>query len=346
MSTFIIAEAGVNHNGDPALALQLVDIAADAGADAIKFQTFSADRLVLKGAPKAEYQRKQTGDGDQYDMLKALELPPQAYDDIVRRCEARGIEFMSTPFDSEAAQFLVGLGMRRIKVPSGEITNLPFLRALARHGVPIILSTGMATLSEVQDAVAAIAAVRKEIGAKGELADNLTVLHCTSNYPAAASDVNLRAMATMRDALSLPIGYSDHTDGIEISIASVALGATVIEKHFTISRDMSGPDHKASLEPRELGNLVRAIRSVEQAQGNGVKAPAEKELAVRDLVRRSVSAARPIAAGEVLSEDNLTLLRPGTGIAPADLERLLGRKAVRAVAAGTALTWTDVESSQ
>ncbi|OZI68287.1 N-acetylneuraminate synthase [Bordetella genomosp. 1] len=342
MSTFIIAEAGVNHNGDSDLALRLVDIAADAGADAIKFQTFSADRLVLKGAPKAEYQRKQTGAGDQYDMLKALELPEAAYEALVRRCEARGIEFMSTPFDAEAAEFLVRLGMKRIKVPSGEITNLPFLRTLARHGKPIILSTGMSTLEEVEAAVDTIRKERESARLGGELREVVTVLHCTSNYPAAASDVNLRAMHTMRDALDLPIGYSDHTDGIEISIAAVALGARVVEKHFTISRDMAGPDHKASLEPAELQALVRGIRSVEQAQGDGVKAPAEKELAVRALVRRSVAAGRAISKGERFDEQSLVLLRPGTGIPPAQLEQITGRVAARDIAAGTALSWDDV----
>ncbi|CAB3670955.1 N-acetylneuraminate synthase [Achromobacter sp. HNDS-1] len=343
MNTFIIAEAGVNHNGDTALALELVDIAADAGADAIKFQTFSADRLVREGAPKAEYQRTQTGDGDQHQMLKALELPEASYEALVQRCAARGIEFMSTPFDEEAASFLIGLGMRRIKVPSGEITNIPFLKILAAYGVPLILSTGMANLQEVEAAVAAVQATREALGHTGKLSDYVTVLHCTSNYPAAAADVNLRAMATMRQALNLPIGYSDHTDGIAISIAAVAQGASVIEKHFTISRDMKGPDHKASLEPAELRTMVQSIRLVEQAQGDGVKTPAQKELAVRDLVRRSVTSAAAIKKGEVFGAHNLTLLRPGTGIAPADLANLYGKTATHDIPSRTTLTWTDVE---
>lgn len=343
MKTFIIAEAGVNHNGDIALALELVDIAADAGADAIKFQTFSADRLVREGAPKAEYQRTQTGDGDQHQMLKALELPAGSYDALVQRCAAHGIEFMSTPFDEEAASFLVNLGMRRIKVPSGEITNMPFLKVLAGYGVPLILSTGMANLQEVSNAVAAVRETRARFGHSGTLSDYLTVLHCTSNYPAAASDVNLRAIATMRQTLDLPIGYSDHTDGIAISIAAVALGATVIEKHFTISRDMKGPDHKASLEPAELRAMVQSIRLVEQAQGDGVKIPAQSELAVRDLVRRSVTSAVAIKRGEVLGAHNLTLLRPGTGIAPIELESLTGKKAAHDIPARATLAWTDVE---
>lgn len=343
MNTFIIAEAGVNHNGDTALALELVDIAADAGADAIKFQTFSADRLVREGAPKAEYQRTQTGDGDQHQMLKALELPDASYEALVQRCAARGIEFMSTPFDEEAASFLIGLGMRRIKVPSGEITNIPFLKVLAAYGVPLILSTGMANLQEVEAAVAAVRATREALGHTGELADYVTVLHCTSNYPAAAVDVNLRAMGTMRQALNLPIGYSDHTDGISISIAAVAQGATVIEKHFTISRDMKGPDHKASLEPAELRAMVQSIRLVEQAQGDGVKTPAQKELAVRDLVRRSVTSTTAIKKGEVFGAHNLTLLRPGTGIAPAELANLYGKTATHDIPSRTTLTWTDVE---
>lgn len=334
MSVFVIAEAGVNHNGDEALAHQLVDAASRCGADAIKFQTFSADKLVRRGAEKADYQRRETGDGDQHSMLKALELDAAAHRRLFDHCNTLGLEFMSTPFDEDAAQFLVSIGMQRIKVPSGEVTNYPFLRFLAELGHPLILSTGMADLDEVRSAV--------EVIRTAGCAD-LTVLHCTSNYPAALSDVNLRAMRTIADACNCHVGYSDHTLGIEVSVAATALGATVIEKHFTLDRLMSGPDHAASLTVSELGSMVRAIRNVEVALGSSIKAPTEAELAVRRVARRSVTTARAIGAGSYLSSEDLVMMRPGTGIPPSDFARVLGRPAIRDLPAHHTLQWVDLE---
>ncbi|CAN7188943.1 N-acetylneuraminate synthase [Rhizobacter sp. LjRoot28] len=340
--TFVIAEAGVNHNGSEALALQLVDAAARVGADAVKFQTFTADKLVRQGAAKAEYQKQATGDGDQYSMLKQLEMSPELHHRLFARCQALGIEFMSTPFDEEAADFLVALGMRRIKVPSGEITNLPFLRYLAAKGLPLILSTGMATLDEIVEAVGAIEAERRLLGLEGALADVLTVLHCTSNYPAANIDVNLRAMGTIGAATAVPIGYSDHTLGVAVSTAAVALGATVIEKHFTLDKNLAGPDHQASLSVDELATLVGQIRAVEVALGTPEKAPTPAELPVRALVRRSVTTVRALPAGSVLKPADLCLLRPGDGIAPKALGEVAGRRLQVPVEAGQTLRWDDL----
>lgn len=340
--TFIIAEAGVNHNGDDAMALRLVEMAAESGADAVKFQTFSAHKLTRRGAAKAEYQKRATGDGDQYDMLKALEMSEALHHALVRRCDDLGIEFMSTAFDEQSLDLLMDLGIKRIKVPSGEVTNIPFLRYIAHTGLPLIVSTGMATLQEVIDAVQVIAMERREAGNYAPLAESVTVLHCTSNYPTAPSDVNLRAMLTMADAMELPVGYSDHTLGIAVSTAAVAMGAKVIEKHFTLDRTLPGPDHAASLNPRELTMLVQAIREIEAAMGDGVKQPTSSELPVRELVRRSVTAVRDIPAGVALRPDDVALMRPGTGIAPVDLERVYGRAATRPIAAGDTLTWPDL----
>ncbi len=338
---FIIAEAGVNHNGDEDLAIQLVDIAANCGADAVKFQTFSADKLVAKGTAKASYQARETGDGDQHGMLKALELSDAAHERLAQACARHGIEFMSTPFDEEAADMLLDLGMRRIKVPSGELTNLPFLRFLAAKGVPLILSTGMADMQEIDQAVQAVRTTWARMGYI-PAADALTVLHCTSNYPAAFSDVNLNAMQTIGREIGVPIGYSDHTLGIAVSTAAVALGATVIEKHFTIDKSMSGPDHSASLDPDELKAMVDSIRAVEQCLGSAIKAPTATELPIRALVRRSVTILRDIEAGAILQADDVALLRPGTGIAPAELEQVPGRQARKALTAGTTLNWSDL----
>jgi N,N'-diacetyllegionaminate synthase len=341
-TTFVIAEAGVNHNGDEGLALRLVETAAWAGADAVKFQTFSAEKLVAPGAKKAEYQARETGEGDQYSMLKALELSVVTHHRLYQRCSELGIEFMSTPFDEGAADFLLGLGMRRIKVPSGEITNEPFLEFLAAKGVPMILSTGMADLAEIRRAVAVVVATRERAGLRGALADALTILHCTSNYPAACLDANLRAMQTIARETGLPVGYSDHTAGLAVSTAAVAMGAQVIEKHFTLDQQMPGPDHKASLSPEELRALVRQIRDVEQAMGSAEKCPTDSELPVRALVRRSVTVARPVRAGQTLGAADLALLRPGTGIPPANLARVFGRVARRDLPVGTTLQWSDL----
>lgn len=340
--TFVIAEAGVNHNGSEELALQLVDIAAQCGADAVKFQTFSADKLVRPGAEKAAYQQAATGDGDQHSMLKQLEMSEILHRKLFARCVEVGIEFMSTPFDEDAVDFLLSLGMHRIKVPSGEITNIPFLRFLAAKNVPLIVSTGMASLAEVQEAVDTIAAERSRLGYGNDLAEMLCILHCTSNYPAAPSDVNLRAMRTMADVTAMPVGYSDHTLGLAVSTAAVALGATVIEKHFTLDKQMSGPDHQASLDPQELAQLIAQIRAVESALGSNEKAPVPSEIPVRALVRRSVTTVRDIAAGAVLKTNDVNLLRPGTGIAPKELESVSGHIAARALPAGTTVTWGDL----
>lgn len=338
---FIIAEAGVNHNGDEALAMQLVEIAANCGVDAVKFQTFSADKLVAKGTAKASYQARETGDGDQHSMLRALELSDAAHLRLAQACERHGIEFMSTPFDETAAEMLLGLGMRRIKVPSGELTNLPFLRFLAAKAMPLILSTGMADLKEIDRAVQEVKAVWARLGHTPS-ADTLTVLHCTSNYPAEFKDVNLNAMQTIGREISVPIGYSDHTLGIAVSTAAVALGATVIEKHFTIDKRMSGPDHSTSLSPDELKAMVDSIRAIEQCLGSASKAPTVTELPIRALVRRSVTLLRGLEAGATIHPEDVGLLRPGTGIPPADLERVIGRQTRQTLPAGSTLTWADL----
>ncbi|PYB77095.1 N-acetylneuraminate synthase [Rhizobium wuzhouense] len=338
---FIIAEAGVNHNGNPELLKKLVEIASEAGADAIKFQTFNADRLAMPGADTATYQKRETGEGDQHSMLRKLELSDEMHHLAISHCAKFGIEFMSTPFDEEALEYLCGLGINRVKIPSGEISNLPFLRACAQTALPLILSTGMATLEEVVDAVAC---VREEWAAAGhrERPGDLTVLHCTSNYPAKTEESNLRAMATIAKTVNTSVGYSDHTEGLTVAVAAVALGASVVEKHFTVDRTLPGPDHKASLEPRELSDMVRQIRIVEGALGDGVKKPNASELAVRDVVRKSASLSRPVAAGETITRENLIFLRPGTGIAPVHAEKILGMKAARDLKPRVLLTWEDL----
>jgi N,N'-diacetyllegionaminate synthase len=334
VSVFVIAEAGVNHNGDVDRALRMIDAAVAARADAIKFQTFSAEKLVSRSAEKAAYQKRETGEGSQFGMLKALEMSDDMHRQLFEHCRRHGIEFMSTPFDEDAADFLIALGMRRLKVPSGELVNHPFLRHLASKNLPIILSTGMAEMHEVEEAVATL----EQEGATS----SLTVLHCTSNYPAAMAEVNLRAMTTIGERTGLPVGYSDHTLGVAVAIAAVARGATVIEKHFTLDRELPGPDHRASLEPDELAEMVRAIRDVEIALGSAEKSPTAAELEVRKVARRSIAAARDLHADQLLRSDDLVLLRPGTGIAPKELDRVTGRTLARPVAAGTPLQWADL----
>lgn len=343
MRTFVIAEAGVNHNGSEELALALVECAARAGADAVKFQTFHADDLVTPEARKADYQTRATGEGNQHEMLRALELSGDMHQTLFERCRALGIEFMSTPFDEAAADFLVNLGVKRLKVPSGELTNIPFLEHLAGKGIPLIVSTGMGTLDEVRRAVETIEATRLRCGFALPLSQCLTLLHCTSNYPAALSDVNLRAMVTIARETNLPVGYSDHTLGATASTAAVALGAVVIEKHFTLDRTLPGPDHGASLLPDELQRMIEQIREVEAVLGSPIKAPAAAELPIRDLVRRSVTARRRVPRGTVLSAEDLALLRPGTGIPPAEYPRVLGRLAARDLEPGTTLEWSDLQ---
>lgn len=327
MKTLIIAEAGVNHNGDLALARQLIDVAAEAGADLVKFQTFSADRLVTRGAAKADYQ-KAVGDAgeSQHAMLSRLELTREMHEQLIAHCAARSIGFYSTGFDAESIDMLVELGVSSFKVPSGEITNLPYLRHVGRYGRPVILSTGMATLGEIEAALGVL-------DASGTPREQVTVLHCSTEYPTAMADVNLRAMLSLRDAFKVAVGYSDHTVGIEVAIAAAALGAAVIEKHFTIDRTLPGPDHQASLEPRELHAMVAAIRNIERALGDGIKRPTPTELRNRPIVRKSIVASRPIMAGEVFAEGNLCVKRPGTGISPMRWDDVLGRTATRSFAA-------------
>ncbi|WP_372738510.1 N-acetylneuraminate synthase [Neptunomonas sp.] len=339
---FIIAEAGVNHNGSAELALKLVDAAAEAGADAVKFQTFKADKLVTKYAATAEYQKKHTGSDDQYTMLKSLELSDDFHKVLFEHCKRKDIEFISTPFDKDAADFLVGLGMEKLKVPSGELTNIPLIEHFAAYNKPIILSTGMADLGEVREAVNAVQAIRDQKGFKEPLADKLTILHCTSNYPTRNEDVNLKAIQTIACEFALPVGYSDHTKGTLISVASVAMGATVVEKHFTLDKNLSGPDHQSSLEPDELASMVKQIRQVSTCLGDGIKVPRANELPIRELVRRSVVLARDMKLGDTLQPDDLVLLRPGTGIPPKDLATLLGRKLKASKCAGELLSWDDL----
>ena len=339
MNVFIIAEAGVNHNGDLHIALDLVDAAASAGADAVKFQTFRTENVVVKGTEKAEYQKIQTGDGDQYDMIRKLELGKAEHEAIAIRCRERGIEFMSTPFDEWGADLLLKLGMRRIKIASGELTNRPFLELLARHGLPLILSTGMSDLYEVRRSVEWL----RNNHPATDCSDWLTLLHCTSNYPADPKDVNLLAMRTLHEATALPIGYSDHTLGIEISLAAVAMGARVIEKHFTLDRSLLGPDHQASLVPSQLTELVRCCRAIQLAYGDGIKQPTPSELPVRSLVRRSAFLAQDLPAGAKLDLATVRFLRPGdVGIGPECWNELLGRRLLRQLPAGHRLSWVDV----
>jgi N-acetylneuraminate synthase len=332
---FIIAEAGVNHNGDLQLAKQLVQAAARAGADAVKFQTFQAAHLVTADAPQAAYQARNTGVAEsQFDMLKRLELPLEDFAELNRFSQAEGIMFMSTAFDEDSADYLAGLGMSIFKIPSGELTNIPLLQHIARFGKPMIVSTGMATIEEIKAAVDSIQAVGN---------DDITVLHCVTDYPTPPDQVNLRAMHVIQEALQVPVGYSDHTMGIDASVIAVAAGAKVIEKHFTLDCNLPGPDHKASLEPADLAEMVRGIRRVEVLLGCGKKQPNEAELAVAKIVRRSVVARRLIPAGTVLDTATLTLRRPGTGIPPAKFDELLGRRVKRDIAAGSMVQWEDVE---
>ncbi|CAD6540457.1 N,N'-diacetyllegionaminic acid synthase [Paraburkholderia kirstenboschensis] len=320
----VIAEAGVNHNGSLDLAYQLIDAAAAAGADYVKFQTFRAESLVTRAAPKAEYQKATTDNAEsQFDMLKRLELPQEAFAELAKYCAQKNIGFMSTPFDLEAARMLANLGMSTFKVSSGDLTNVPFLREIGKLGRPVILSSGMATLGEIEDAVAALQGVGTPI-------EQITLLHCTTEYPAPAEEVNLLAMNTIRAAFpGATIGYSDHTRGIDIPIAATALGAQVIEKHFTLDRTMTGPDHKASLEPAELDAMVKAIRRVSLALGTGRKQPTASEIPNRLIARKSIVAARPIARGETLSEQNLAVRRPGNGLSPARWDEVVGKSAAR-----------------
>ena len=336
---FVIAEAGVNHDGEIAKALALCDAARETGADAVKFQTFRAEDLVLPGAPTAQYQQRQTGEQDQFAMLRKLELSPAQHERLRDHCAAIGIEFFSTPFSLEAVDLLVALGVRRMKLPSGELTHRALVERACATGLPVLLSTGMATLDEVREALGWAQGVR------GSLA-GVTVLHCTSAYPAPDEALNLRAILTMREALGLPVGYSDHSLGIEAALAAVSLGATVIEKHLTLDRTLPGPDHAASLEPAEFAAMVRGIRRVTAMLGDGVKAPRPEEQDAARVARRSVVAAVDIPAGAVLQASMLACRRPATGIAPRDWDRVVGRTARAAIPAGSVLQWDQLGEGQ
>jgi len=321
---FIIAEAGVNHNGSLELALKLVDVAVDAGADAVKFQTFKAENLVVKQAQKAGYQKGTTNKGEsQYQMLKRLELSELAHEKILSYCQQRGIMFLSTPFDLESIDFLDRLGMPIFKIPSGEITNLPYLHRIAGKGKEIILSTGMSNLDEIRDALSIL------MGKPGVSKEKITVLHATTEYPCPIDEVNISAMNTIRSEFGVRVGYSDHTEGIEVPIAAAALGATVIEKHFTLDRNMDGPDHVASLNPEELKLMIKYIRNIERAFGDGVKQPSKSEIKNINTIRKSIVALRNIVKGEVFSEANITAKRVGSGISPMRWDQVLGEMAQR-----------------
>ena len=321
--TLIIAEAGVNHNGDINLAMQLIDAAAEAGADIVKFQTFSADRQVTRIAEKAEYQKRETGSTEsQYEMLRRLELTESMHHQLISHCAERKIEFLSTGFDIESISFLAGLNQEYFKIPSGEITNLPYLRHIGFLNKSVILSTGMATLGEVEQAIN----VLEEAGTSR---DQITILHCTTEYPTPMNEVNLQAMLTLKKAFHVAVGYSDHTKGIEISVAAVAMGASVIEKHFTLDRNLPGPDHRASLEPYELRQMISAIRNIENAMGDGIKRPTASEKKNKLVARKSIVASRPISKGESFTAENLTVKRPETGISPMKWDEILGKNASR-----------------
>ena len=324
MSVLIIAEAGVNHNGSILIAKQLIDAAVEAGVDIIKFQTFKTEKLVSKAAKKAEYQKKNIGDGNdsQYEMLKKLELSPENHEELIVYCKEKGIRFWSTAFDFESMDYLHSLRLGLWKIPSGEITNYPFIRKIASYGEDVIMSTGMCEEQDIQNAID----VLTKYGIKKE---QITLLHCNTQYPTPYSDVNLNAMNSIKTKFGTKVGYSDHTQGIEIPIAAVALGAIVIEKHFTLDRNLPGPDHKASLEPSELKAMVASIRHIEQALGDGIKKVSDSERGNISVARKSIVAACPIRKGELLTEDNLTVKRPGIGLSPMLWEQVLGTKAVK-----------------
>ena len=326
---FVIAEAGVNHNGNLEMARRLIDVAKESGADAVKFQTFKADRLAIPSAPKARYQLETTDEKEsQQEMLRRLELSEKDHRELMAYCRKQKMLFLSTPFDEESADLLQKLEVPAFKIPSGELTHLLFLRHVARYGRPMIVSTGMATLSEVQEAVRAIREVSQE---------GLILLHCVSSYPADPADVNLRAMQTMASTFHCPAGYSDHTVGLTAALAAVAIGACVIEKHFTLDKGLPGPDHRASMEPQELKSLVREIRIVEAALGNGRKEPTRAEAETAAVARKSLVAARDIPAGSRLTQDLIAAKRPGTGLPPSMLELVVGKTAKRDIGEGTLL---------
>jgi len=320
---FIIAEAGVNHNGKLDLAYKLVDVAVKAGADAVKFQTFKPEKVVSRFAKKARYQKETTDAAEsQLDMIKKLDLGYEAFVELKKYCDKKGIVFSSTPFDSDSIEFLDQLGLDIFKIPSGEITNLPYLRKIGSLNKQVIMSTGMADLKEVKESLDVLISC-------GTDREGITILHCNTEYPTPFDDVNLKAMLTIRDELSVKVGYSDHTPGIEVPVAAVALGAEVIEKHFTLDKNMEGPDHRASLEPDELKAMVSAIRNIEKAMGDGIKRPSPSELKNKPIACKSIVAAKDIRKGEAFTEENLTVKRPGTGISPMRWDEIIWQKAER-----------------
>ncbi len=320
---FIIAEAGVNHNGRLDLAYQLIDVAKDAGADAVKFQTFIPDKTISKFADKANYQKKTTDKNEsQLKMIKKLALSFKDHKKLLEYCKNKNIKFFSSPFDLDSIDFLNKLGLDTFKIPSGEIINLSYLKKIGSLNKKLIMSTGMANLGEVESAI--------EILVKsGTKRENITILHCTTNYPCPYIEVNLKAMLTLKEAFKLPVGYSDHTLGIEVPIAAVAMGARIIEKHFTLDKNLPGPDHKASLEPNELKKMVKAIRNIEIALGSGVKKPNKSEIEIMKMVRKSIVASKGIKKGEIFTKTNITVKRPGTGISPMRWDEVIGKKANR-----------------
>jgi len=332
---FFIAEAGVNHNGDLQRAKALVDAAARAGADAVKFQTFKAEELVTRSAPKAQYQLQTTSaEESQLEMISKLELSADDHRELIAHCRLKNILFLSTPFDQNSVDLLEALKIPAFKIPSGEVTNWPFLEYVASKGKPVILSTGMSTLEEVEGAF-------RMLRAAG--CDDLAILHCTSSYPAPPASVNLRAMLTLAKTFQVPVGLSDHTSGTEIAIAAAAMGASVLEKHFTLDRSLPGPDHRASLEPGELKALIGGIRDVESALGDGWKRPTDAEQDVKGVARRSIVSRGAIAPGTLITKELLAYKRPGTGIPPSEAPKVLGRRAARAIAADTVIRLEDLE---
>ena len=323
MSVFIIAEAGVNHNGSVDLAKQLIDVASDSGANAVKFQTFKAENLVVKNTQKAEYQKQTTNASEsQFNMIKRLELDVETHKELIAYCQEKNIIFLSTPFDHDSIDLLNDLNLQIFKIPSGEITNLPYLRHIGKLNKEVILSTGMSNLQEVEDALTVLISAGTE-------KNNITVLHANTMYPTPMRDVNLNAMLTIQKELGVAVGYSDHTLGVEVDIAAVAMGASIIEKHFTLDKTMNGPDHKASLEPEELKSMVASIRNIEKAMGNSEKKPSPSESINIEVVRKSIVASQDIEKGEVLTERNITVKRPGDGISPMKWDSVIGSIAVK-----------------
>ncbi|MBC2400054.1 N-acetylneuraminate synthase [Clostridium tetanomorphum] len=331
---FIIAEAGVNHNGDINIAKSLIDVACEAGVNAIKFQSFKAENLVTKQAAKADYQKRTTSDGNQYEMLKKLELSFDDHIILKKYCEEKGIMLISTPFDFQSVDLLEKLDIPLYKISSGDLTNVPLLRYISKLNKPMIVSTGMANLGEVETAIEAI----EESGN-----DKIVLLHCTSNYPTSYEDVNLNAMITLKNAFKLPIGYSDHTVGIEIPIAAIAMGAQVIEKHFTLHKDMEGPDHKASLNPEELKKMVLSIRNIEKAFGDGIKRCNKSEENTKKVARKSIVASTKIRKGEAISYENVTFKRPGNGISPLLIEQVIGKTAICDINIEEFITFSNIK---